>query len=49
MSNWMKAGTMSQFPKSVGVRYGSVGGLAFTIGYGTWCGTLGRHETPSIS
>jgi hypothetical protein len=35
--------------ETVGVRYGSVGDLAFTLGYGTWYGTLGRHETPSIS
>ncbi|MGW5498984.1 hypothetical protein [Streptomyces olivaceoviridis] len=34
---------------TVGVRYGSVGDLSFSIGYGAWHEVLGRFDTPEIS
>ncbi|MFC3578005.1 hypothetical protein ACFOZ0_33060 [Streptomyces yaanensis] len=34
---------------TVGVRYGSVGDLSFSIGYGPWQETLSQFDTPEIS
>lgn len=34
---------------AVGVRYGSVGDLSFSIGYGPWQETLSQFDTPEIS
>ncbi|MFF8732878.1 hypothetical protein ACF073_41420 [Streptomyces sp. NPDC015171] len=34
---------------TVGIRYGSVGDLSFSIGYGPWYELLNRFDTPEIS